>query len=85
MSVTLTKHEIAHSRVGPAAMGTKGPAIQYRVSGLPTEERAYIAKFGGFPCKDSWRVFHTKKGIDAHWSGDYKTADAALAALQKKY
>jgi hypothetical protein len=83
MGVILTKHEIARSRDGPVT-GTKGPIIQYRVGGLPPEERAFIANFGG--CyEDSWRVFHTKKGIDAHWNGDYKTADDALAALQKEY
>jgi hypothetical protein len=80
MSAPLTKHEIARFRDGPVH-GTKGAIIQYRVGGLPPEERAYIANFGG----DSWRVFHTKKGIDAHWDGDYKTADDALAALQKEY
>jgi hypothetical protein len=84
MTPTLTKHEIARSHDGPVN-GTKGPIIQYRVGGLPPEERAFIANFGGFPCEDSWRVFHTKKGIDAHWSGDYKTADDALAALQNEY
>jgi len=84
MSLILTKHEIARSRDGPFH-GTKGQIIQYRVGGLPPEERAFIANFGGFPCEESWRVFHTKKGIDAHWSGDHKTADDALAALQNEY
>jgi hypothetical protein len=83
MSVTLTKHEIARAHDGPVP-GTKGPIIQYRVGGLPPAERAFIANFGGFPCEESWRVFHTKKGIDAHWNGDYKTADDALAALQSE-
>jgi hypothetical protein len=83
MSLTLTKHEIARSRDGPMIIGTKGPIIQYRVGGLPREERAFIANFGG-GYKDSWRVFHTKRGIDAHWKGDFKTADDALAALQNE-
>jgi hypothetical protein len=84
MSMTLTKHEIALSRDGPM-IGTKGPIIQYRVGGLPPEERAFIANFGAFPCEDSWRVFRTKRGIDPRWNGDYKTADDALAALQIEY
>ena len=84
MSLTLTKHEIARSQDGPVP-GTKGPIIQYRVGGMPSEERAFIANFGGFPYEESWRVFHTKKGIDAHWNGDHKTADDALAALQNEY
>ena len=84
MSLTLTKHEIARSGDGPMMRGTKGPTIQYRVGGLPSEERAFIANFGGFPYEESWRVFHTKRGIDAHWKGDCKTADDALAALQNE-
>jgi hypothetical protein len=83
MSVTLTKREIAWSRIGPV-MGAKVPLIHYRVDGLPPEEKAYIANFGGFPCEDRWRVFHIKRGIKAHWDGDYKTADDALAALQSE-
>ena len=82
--MTLTKHEIARSHDGPVH-GTEGAIIQYRVDGLPLEERAFIANFGGFPCEESWRVFRTKKGIDAHWDGDYKSADDALAALQSEY
>ena len=84
MSVTLTKHDIARSRDEPA-IGTKGPIIQYRVEGLPLEERAFIANFAGSLYEESWRIFHTKKGIDARWNGDYKTADDALAALQNEY
>jgi hypothetical protein len=84
MSLTLTKHVIASSRGGPMMIGTKGPIIQYRVGGLPREERAFIANFRKGH-DDSWRVFHTKRGIDAHWKGDYKTADDALAALQNEY
>jgi hypothetical protein len=78
MSLILTKHKIARSREGfPRA---KGQIIQYRVDGLPS----YIANFGG-DHQDRWRVFHTKKGTDAGWRGDYKTADEALAALQSEY
>jgi hypothetical protein len=84
MSVTLTKHEIARSRDEPV-IGTKGPIIQYSVGGLPPEEKAFIANFGGSLYEESWRVFHTKQGIEAHWNGDYKTADDALAALQNEY
>jgi hypothetical protein len=83
MSLTLTKHEVARSRDGPIRR-TKGPIIQYRVGGLPQEERAFIANFRKGH-EDSWRIFHTKKGIDAHWKGDYKTADDALAVLQNEY
>ena len=85
MSLTLIKHEIVRFRDGPTMIGTKGPIIQYRVGGLPPEERAFIANFGGSSCDENCRVFHTKKGIDAHWSGDHKTADDALAALQNEY
>jgi len=84
MSLTLIKHEIVRFRDGPTMIGTKGPIIRYRVGGLPPEERAFIANFRDGH-EDSWRVFHTKRGIDAHWKGDYKTADDALAALQNEY
>jgi hypothetical protein len=78
--LTLTK---LCSRTGPMR-DRKGPIIQYRVGGLPPGERAFIANFGAGH-EDSWRVFHTKKGLDADWKGDYKTADDALAALQSEY
>jgi hypothetical protein len=83
MSLKLVKHEIARPGDGPVHK-TRGPIIQYRVGGLPEGERAYIANFGRGH-KDSWRIFHSKKGVDADWSGDYKTADDALAALQSEY
>jgi hypothetical protein len=80
MNVTLTKHEIARSRDDRLI----GPIIQYRVGGLPPEERAFIAKFGG-SYEESWRVFHTKSGVAGCWDGYYDTADDALAALQNEY
>ena len=83
MHLTLKKLEIARSH-GRPTIGRKGPTIQYKVGGLPPEERAFIANFGRGH-KDSWRVFHTKRGIDADWNGDYKTADDALAALQSEF
>ena len=83
MSLTLIKHEIARSRDGRIPR-TKGVIIQYRVGGLRGDERAFIANFRKGH-DDSWRVFHYKKGIDADWKGDYKTADDALAALQNEY
>ena len=82
MSLTLTMHEIARSRIGPVA-GT-GSIIQYRVGGLPPGEGAFIANFGG--CYEvSWRVFRTKSGVAGRWDGYYDTADDALAALQNEY
>ena len=83
MSLTLIKHEIARSRDGRIPR-TRGVIIQYRVGGMPPHESAYIANFKKGH-EDSWRVFHYKRGIDAHWKGDYKTADDALAALQNVY
>jgi len=71
---------------GRALGNNREPKPHYFANiGLPSEERAFIANFGGFPYEESWRVFHTKKGIDAHWNGDHKTADDALAALQNEY
>jgi len=80
--MTLTMHEIARSRVGPVA--GIGSVIQYRVSGLPPGEEAFIANFGG--CyEESWRVFRTKSGVAGRWDGYYDTANEALAELQKEY
>jgi hypothetical protein len=45
----------------------------------------YFWRSTGSSYEEGWRVFHTKKGVDGRWNGDYKTADDALAALQIEY
>lgn len=32
-----------------------------------------------------WQVLRVKKGVQGQWTGDYKTAQDALAALQKEF
>jgi len=77
---TLTKREIAWSWGGPVS-GT-GPVFQYKVEGMPPDEEAFIANFGGRN-KASWRALRTKDVVPGKWTGDDATADDALAALQK--
>jgi hypothetical protein len=57
-----------------------GAVIMYEVDGVPPGEKALIRKN---PYKDSWQTLREKKGVPGEWTGDYATADDALAVLQK--
>jgi hypothetical protein len=61
MSVTLTKHEMAWFRRGQVAEG--GTPIQYRVSGLPQGEEAFIAEY---PHK-GWKILRSSQGVQGDW------------------
>jgi len=77
VEITLTKRETGRSHTGPV-IGT-GPVIRYAVNGMPEGETADLADFGG-----RWRILRTQNGFQGEWTGDYGTADDALAALQKR-
>jgi hypothetical protein len=68
----------------------KGPnlqrdhATQYEVQGLPPGERAWIANFGA-PNRQNWRVLRATEQVQSDWTGDYRSAEEALASLQKKF
>jgi hypothetical protein len=74
----LTKHEIGWVRSGPE-FGT-GRVYQYRVSGLPTNQEAFIANFGNH-YQDRWKTLLVKDGISGEWCGAHPSADAALASI----
>jgi hypothetical protein len=82
MRITLTLHEFGRSRRG-SEIGT-GPINHYKVGGMPPGQEASIANRGSRH-RDSWRIFRVKDGDDSGWSGDYKSAGDALAALQNEF
>jgi len=64
---------------GPAHRG--GPAIGYRINGMPERQEARIANFGG-PNRADWRFLRTSGGKSGGWTGNYETVQEALVALQ---
>jgi hypothetical protein len=53
--------------------------IEYKVTGLPSEEDVRIGKFGD----EDWRIFRVKE--NETWTGSYRNPDEAIAELQKEY
>jgi hypothetical protein len=53
---------------------------QYEVLGLPMEQRATIAEMEG----RKWKTLRTEDGVQGSWTGEYETAEDALAALQRE-
>ena len=78
MPIKLTMREVASLRSG-LDYGT-GQAYRYRVEGMPSGEEAIILE-----SDEGWRILRTKNGVQGDWPGEYKTADEALAALQKEF
>jgi len=73
----------ATGRAGHGPDASKWDQIfQYEVIGLPTNEQAWIANFGG-PYHHEWRILRSSKGVQADWNGNYVSAEAALLALKK--
>lgn len=58
--------------------------FQYEVENLPSGERAWVANFGG-PHQANWRILRAENGVQSDWTGDYESAEAALAAIQKEF
>jgi hypothetical protein len=81
MTHTMTLHEDAWISDGPVYRS--GPAIGYRVNGLPTGDEARISNFGG-PGHADWRLLRISDGQSGGWAGHYDSAKTALAALQKE-
>jgi hypothetical protein len=78
MSLTLTKHEIASSRGGP------WPIIQYRVGGLPREERRSLPILGKVTTIAG--AYSTlREALMLIGRATTRPADDALAALQNEY
>ena len=76
MKRTLTM--IDGGRASKGAVYGTGPSYRYVVQGLPEGEEADIALFGR-----RWTILKTTNGVQGRWTGDYETADDALAALQE--
>jgi len=74
----LTKIDGGRISRGPV-YGT-GPSYRYEVQGLPDGEEADIAEFD-----KRWKILKVQNGVQGKWTGDYSTADEALAALQKEF
>lgn len=73
----LTIHPTMQFRDGPQITGT-GPVIAFRVGGVPNGQQADIATFN-----QVWRILRVINGVQGEWTGEYATADDALAALER--
>jgi hypothetical protein len=75
---TLTMHEVMRSREN-TNYGA-GPIFRYKVDGMPRGQEAFIVNVNvGRPREALWRIDVGKKR-----KGNYKTAEEALAALQRE-
>lgn len=79
MKTKLILREIGRSHDGPV-LGT-GLVVKYNVEPLEPGEKIVVADFGG-PNWTSWRILRTKNDVSGKWTGNYTTAEDALAALQ---
>jgi len=68
----------------PAARVGSGPDLrnwdkifQYEVEGLPPGQEAWIAEIDF-----RWQILRVKDGLQEGWTGSYKSAEEALAALE---
>jgi len=81
MPETFTLYEDAWFRNGPVY--ASGPAVGYRVSGLPNGKTARIANFGAPPDRNNWRIMWINAdNSQGEWTGHYTSVEEALAALQ---
>jgi hypothetical protein len=82
MKCILTKDPSGHVGSGHQLKETD-PVTEYAVHGLPTGEEARLKTES--PQFDKWRIYRIKADKGGWWGTTYKTADEALAALQKEY
>jgi hypothetical protein len=73
----LTLHPVDHLGSGPDIHNWK-TVLKYEVVGLPPDEKAWIAKMN-----DRWRILVAKDGVHGRWTGKYRNAEDALAALAR--
>jgi hypothetical protein len=57
---------------------------QYQVNGMPEGQKAFITKKAGSVLDPRWELRRQKDDVSTDWTGDYKTADEALAVLQRE-
>lgn len=53
---------------------------QYTVHELPPGDRIVISEM-----EHRWQILRTQGGHQGDWTGDYKSAEDALAAIQKEF
>jgi hypothetical protein len=81
MQHTFTLHEDAWLRDGQVFAG--GQVTGYRVGGMPNGKTARIANFGA-PNRNDWRIMRINAdNTQTDWTGDYESAEDALAALRQ--
>jgi hypothetical protein len=56
---------------------------QHQVNGMPDGQKAFITKKAGSVLDPRWEMRREKNGASTDWTGDYETADEALAVLQR--
>jgi hypothetical protein len=79
-STRLIKYPVGWARTGSVVK--TGPVIQYKIRCLVPGEEAFIANFGNRR-RDSWRLLRIKDGVQGDWTGNYTTADDAVAAYEQ--
>jgi hypothetical protein len=57
-----------------------GRVVKYDVQGLAPGNKILIANFGG-PNWNSWRLLQVRNGRSTKWTGNFSSAEAALASL----
>jgi hypothetical protein len=62
----------------------RNQVTQYEIQGLPPGDRAWIANFGA-PYRNNWRILRATDEVQSDWTGDYGSAEDALAALQREF
>lgn len=81
MQYTFTLQEDAWLRDGQVY--ASGQAIGYRVGGMPDGKTARLANFGA-PNRNDWRIMRINTdNTQSDWSGNYKSVEDALVALQQ--
>ena len=74
----LTKHPIG--RISNSQTYGTGQIFQYRVSGLPIGEHAFVAEFP----HEGWRILRWNDEWHGNWTGNYESAEAALESLREE-
>ena len=63
--------------------GKQHQVIGYLVVGLPAGEHVTINNAMPWEKAPAWKIVSSKNGLTKELEGEYRTADAALAALEK--
>jgi hypothetical protein len=83
MTHTLTLHPDAWIREGSEF--ASGEVTGYKVGGMLDGAWARIANFGA-PNRNNWRIMRINAdNTQGEWTGDYESAEAAMAGLQRGY